>query len=279
MKGFFSFFVAAFVFVTAGCEFGTKDVSYEGNDVDHRFSGVYPVPVPAGNLPSVYNILIVSDVHRGSWTKSGDAENALFTWLELHKNSADYPKFMISLGDNADHGFPSEFRDYKDFTDKIETLYGLKTLNVIGNHDLYNEAWDYWRVFCYPYVSTYCVSTPGFSFYFLDTGTGTLGNDQLEAITASMKADPKKKLVFMHYPPTINTFLFTLQNTIERNLLLSLFADTDVKGVFGGHLHKNDTASHRKFKEFCLSSFRYQEDFALLTVNEVSGDISWTLLH
>ena len=61
----------------------------------------------------------------------------------------------------------------------------------------------------YPYKSTYYFSLSSgaadydslpFSFYFVDTGNGAFGTDQLDAFEKLLKSDPNPKMIFSHYP-------------------------------------------------------------------------------
>ena len=73
-------------------------------------------------------------------------------------------------------------------------------------------------------------------------------------------------------------FYYTLQDTMERNLLISAFAKNNVKYVFEGHDHYDHTYSWKSFDERAVPSFLYRYQCSLVTVNEESGEVESHLI-
>lgn len=263
----------------SACRYCTDNFFYYGNQVELRTANGLKTlsDNPAKNF-SDYTVVVLTDIHTGG-TGNHDTWPALFSYLDSKKGSSSYPKFCISLGDSADHGDIPEYIEYDIYIKRLEKEYGLKTYNVIGNHDCYQSGWDHWNKYCYPFTSFYKFETDGFSWYFLDSGTGYLGKVQMNQLKKEMASDPKPKIVSTHYPIYTQTLLFCMEDTTERNELISLFGSTDVKMVLGGHIHKTETNNFGSFQEFTLPSFRYQQKWGILTVNEQSKTVSAELVQ
>ena len=196
--------------------------------------------------------------------------------------------------DTADGGHKSEFKDYVDFENRIKKLAkdklgdsDYKIYSILGNHDLYNNGAAEYDDLCYPYISSYYfsidVSGKPFNFYFLDTANGTLGESQLSDFKEKISADSRPKVVFTHYPVYAgagesDALLMRLQNTMERNTLLTYFSKYNIKQVYEGHIHKRTWFDFKKFREDVINSFRYGEA-AVFTVNEATGTVSTEIIE
>lgn len=115
-----------------------------------------------------YNILIISDLHFGSYKKVFQSEK-LFNYLDSIKDTVNFPQLLITLGDITDTGSREEF---SNFVNDLESKYNIKVYNLFGNHDCYNSGWQNWKTFCYPYESLYKFETDNISFYCLDSASG-----------------------------------------------------------------------------------------------------------
>lgn len=250
------------VVLSSSCGYGTDNFFYKGNKVDSRVDNVVEINdfiSPETAKLSKYRILVLADVHVGGYKTVTDYE-ILFNWLkDLKKNDPDnFPKFCLILGDNVDHGYKSEFIDFVDFTKEIEKLE-IPVINVLGNHDLYNSGWKNYKSMCYPFCSLFHFSTKNFSWYGIDTGTGDIGIKQFNILKRAMAKDNKPKIVMTHYPFS-NTRLYgilCLHDPTERNLIIDLFARSDVKAALCGHLHQTQAADLQAFDEYGNPSFRY----------------------
>ena len=314
MKRFFALLIASLsLLIVLSCShYGFFWGQFGEHDVDERsatlsdFSSLEPkfgeqTALPFPKDSAVYSVLIVTDIHYGSSREDLD-ESVLLNWLEnwfkkysgngenpSDKDLTKIPRFAINLGDTADTGRESEFKDYLKYEEKIKKiankyLYGddessesyktndkFKIYSILGNHDLYHDGSVHFMKLIFPYNSSYFFTldadsnpeTGAFTYYFLDTANGTLGQDQLEDFKRRLDADSRPKIVLTHYPVWAGgTDLFMiLQNTLERNTLLSYFAKNNVKQIYEGHAHKNYGHDYDgKFREEVIGSLRYSAE-------------------
>ncbi|MBQ4378987.1 MAG: metallophosphoesterase [Treponema sp.] len=256
-------------------------------------SQVFPVS-------EVYSVLIISDLHYGSVREDMDEEvllEFLDDWFKKYSGAGEnpddkdltkLPRFALNLGDTADTGRESEFLDYLKYEEKIKALAGkylygesenlpvnerkFRIYSILGNHDLYHDGSVHFMKHIFPYKSSYFFtvdadsdkSTGAFSYFFLDTANGTMGADQLEDFRKKLEADSNPKIVLSHYPVWAGgtePFMFmVLQNTTERNLLLSYFAKNNARQIFEGHAHKFYGHDYNgKFRETAVGSLRYSK--------------------
>lgn len=260
------------------CKYGFNNCFYYGSNVNERTkNGILHLDDNPVKTKIEYNILIIADTHFGSrWADV--PYKKLYNYLDSIKNTEDWPSFVICLGDSTNAGEESEFILYTEFLQHLQNEYGLKTYNTIGNHDCYQFGWENWKEYCYPYTPFYKFQTQNFSYYFLDTATGTIGKNQLEHLKKDMQNDKNPKIVSSHYPIYTSTMLFCLGDSFERNELISLFQQNNVKFVIGGHIHdRPESINLGTFSQEVISSFTYENTFALLKVNEANQSTQFTL--
>ena len=260
-------FLIAFTLFNS-CKYGSDNLFYTGASVNERtkdgITFLEDNPVQ-GKLK--YNVLIFSDTHFGVKTKTPPYQK-LYEYLDKIKETSEYPAFAIALGDLTDTAGVEEFEQYNVFIQTLENKYNLKTYNIIGNHDCYLSGWDNWKNNCYPHTSFYKFETSNFSYYFLDTGTGTIGKNQLNHLKKEMQKDSKQKVICSHYPLYTSTLLFCMGDSYERNELINLFQRTNVKIVLSGHIHKNETVDLGTFAQQTITSFTYYQKIGILKVDE-----------
>ena len=264
-------FVVLFALALSSCKYGFYLALFDEDDVDERTSSLKKLSDLSFDA-DVFSFVIVSDVHFGS---SASRDNAAF--FEWYKNALE-------------SGYKSEFEEYNEFLREIESMESsywgksIKSLTILGNHDLYNNGWENWKAQVYPYTAYYSLVLNGksggsVSLFFLDSANGTLGVDQLESLESEICADVNPKIVFSHYPVYAGgNLLMTLQDTTERSLLLTWFSKNNVRYVFAGHAHKNYGFSHSSFREDVTASYVFNRYFRLVTVNTVTGNVSSELL-
>ena len=283
-------FVVLFALALSSCKYGFYLALFDEDDVDERTSSLKKLSDLSFDA-DVFSFVIVSDVHFGSSASRDNA--AFFEWYKNALESAEVekkPRFLVCLGDSADKGYKSEFEEYNEFLREIESMESsywgksIKSLTILGNHDLYNNGWENWKAQVYPYTAYYSLVLNGksggsVSLFFLDSANGTLGVDQLESLESEICADVNPKIVFSHYPVYAGgNLLMTLQDTTERSLLLTWFSKNNVRYVFAGHAHKNYGFSHSSFREDVTASYVFNRYFRLVTVNTVTGNVSSELL-
>lgn len=276
MKKVFKYIIILiFVVLISACNYGTDNLFYKGNYVNNRAEDLKELAEDdLKNLPSEYSFVIITDVHVGSVKENPPPlpNEEFIKWLESFEPSAR-PKFCLCLGDVADTGSDNQFIEFKDFVKRVEAL-GVKVFNSVGNHDLYNSGWDGWKANCYPYTSFYTFKTANYSFYSLDTGTGTFGTNQLKRFRQAIENDSRPKIIFTHYPLYTETFFFNFDDTTERSLMMHYLGKNNAKLYFAGHLHWFEEHDFGAYKSYALPSFRYKGQWTLVKINENTQDYS-----
>ena len=296
-----------FLFAFSSCaNYGFYQLLFGEEDVDDRFSGFSDlsgetVLSSSLGLNGKYSFIVVTDVHIGASDVRSSKMNDFLDEISSLFESIDktkIPRFIVTLGDTADGGHLSEYNDYNSYLEKIRKLAveknvvssteAFKIYTILGNHDLYNNGWTDWKKTVYPYKSTYYFSLSSgaadydslpFSFYFVDTGNGAFGTDQLDAFEKLLKSDPNPKMIFSHYPfYSDNVPFMALEDTTERNYLLSLFAKNNVKALFGGHVHTVFEHGFGSFSQINTSALFKNEAFRLVTVDESTLSVSTKLI-
>lgn len=310
LRKFRRFFILASFLISlafSSCaNYGFYQLLFGEEDVDERFSGFSDlsgetVLSSSLGLNGKYSFIVVTDVHIGASDVRSSKMNDFLDEISLLFESIDktkIPRFIVNLGDTADGGHLSEYNDYNSYLEKIRKLAveknvvssteAFKIYTILGNHDLYNNGWTDWKKMVYPYKSTYYFSLSSgaadydslpFSFYFVDTGNGAFGTDQLDAFEKLLKSDPNPKMIFSHYPfYSDNVPFMALEDTTERNYLLSLFAKNNVKALFGGHVHTVFEHGFGSFSQINTSALFKNEAFRLVTVDESTLSVSTKLI-
>lgn len=260
--------------------YGSWNFWYEGNDVDNRTRNLRQISPETdsefaaydiSDLHGKYTVLVLSDTHFGKKHRKVNCE-VLYQYLEKIEGTADYPSFALCLGDAVDVGFVEQYQEYIEFCKVLQNKYNIKLIfNTCGNHDLYQNNWDNWEKYCYPHTSFYKFKTAGFSWYALDTGSGTIGQQQYNLLMEDIKNDNRPKIIFTHYPfVRFNFNCSNLAETTERNKMISDFARNRVVCVLGGHNHTR-TYDDLGFGDYGVPSFGYGQSWGMLYVDEDSG--------
>lgn len=259
-----------------GCTYNSGSFLNPLDNVENRVSKLTELSAEdvfgTGNVPaagSTYKILVVTDVHFGS-IRPGAPDIPLQKVYDYIDNNPDI-KFCICLGDAIDYGSEEIMASYNDFVRTIEQEKHIKVINTVGNHDLYQSGWEIWKKNCYPNTSFYKFETDGFSFYGLDTGSGTLGVKQLTLFEEALQKDPKPKLIFTHYPLFTNKFCVGLDDPTERAYFYRLCQKNNVKMAITGHAHKKETTDFGEFNAYILPSLRFNGGFTVVEINESTG--------
>ena len=292
-------FFAAAIFISAilcSCNYGLPPFLFGEEDVESRATRA--LVLSGKNLPQVgsdskYSFIVFTDNHFGDEKYDRREEAFLQKFTELLNNSdpALRPRFIVNVGDTLDGGHSSEADLFTATAARwIETAKDVlgvddyKVYSILGNHDLYNNGWENWRLKIYPHTSyyTFTLSAGGskaFDFWFLDTGNGTLGAEQLEDLERNLQLSSRPKIVFMHYPLYAGgLFYFTLDDVEERNRLISDFARSNVKYVFEGHTHSSHDFDFGPFREAVIGAYLAEKVFGLVTVDESTGSVQFARL-
>lgn len=177
-----------------------------------------------------YTVHIAGDSHIGSTVNF----RTLFDSSSSPKTTALFVAGDITTGKKEDYDVLKQFTD---------SATGVCYNFLVGNHDLYFDGWK--SFYQYYGSSTYTLSivTPTYSdlFICLDSGSGTLGDDQMEwliDILANYRSSHRNCFIITH----VNFFrngmgLSTNPNVEEIHVLLDLFAQYNVNYVITGHDH------------------------------------------
>jgi 3',5'-cyclic AMP phosphodiesterase CpdA len=232
-----------------------------------------------------WSFIATSDLH---FTEGGGARPAAlkaFAGLAAESGAA----FALFAGDLVDKGQDSEYRSFVAWADSLKSGSAspqgeggkLPWFSAVGNHDLYNSGWESFRKRIGP--SSWSFGAGGFSFYIIDTGSGALGEKQLESLAAELRSDRQPKVVLSHYPVrgNDNYSYFRLTSPRERALLLALFNETGVRALLCGHWHYPESADCGGFPEQIVGSLvaskRDGKSRAAIIKVSTSGELSITI--
>jgi predicted phosphodiesterase len=158
----------------------------------------------------------------------------------ITKTTSTEVSFIVFSGDlTAGHE-----EDYTNFNNELSNNLSLPSFLIAGNHDLFFDGWESFYTHFGSSTYTFTVSTPSATdlYICLDTGSGTLGNEQFDWLTDILKntrLNYRNCVVFSH------TNFFRTHHTSSTNmlveelgLLLDLFAEYSVDLVIMGHDHQ-----------------------------------------
>jgi hypothetical protein len=179
--------------------------------------------------PTRFHFSIVGDLHLAA----GDAHrlNAIYA-----SAAADGDEFIIFLGDVVDQGTRDQFEEFVATT--ASAGWTGKVFCVAGNHDIYNDGWDYYKELMGS--STYFFTAGNSKFIALDTGDATLGAPQVTWLREQLAvAHAGPVFLLSHYLPVIPgqpTYL-KLASSVESLNLMSLATRSGVTAWLGAHYH------------------------------------------
>ena len=198
--------------------------------------------------PSSFSFLVIADQHftrkdSGVWY----AQDEFHSWLAQYQqesagNPANHLGLMVCLGDCTENATEEEFRQFRQFLDKVEAE-GLETHSVKGNHDIRSNVDSnlYWNQYVQepPYQA---FSYRGVSFYLLDTAARTLGRTQLNQLKTAITQDTSPKIFCTHIPLYGKPELvyFCIPDTQEREEILEIMHENAVGIYLSGHHHQGD---------------------------------------
>lgn len=257
---------------TTSCKFGLKQVFYRPNPVEERSATIKEI-IPEIDVSSkdIYSFLILADIHFGSAEKQ-DVQ----ALLDFLCTTEPFPDFCFSLGDITDHGLEEEYVEYNnELVQKLEEM-GIKCLNVVGNHDLFNSGWVNFEQYCYPYTSFYKFTLDNLSYYVLDSASGNLSKPQFDALEKAFNNDSNEKIALAHIPLYAeDAVYFVIQDTQERNEILSLFAQNNVKLFIGAHIHDFLVTKYENdMIEVNVPSLLEQKGWTIFTVDKTKNTIT-----
>ena len=233
----------------SSCYFSFTDLFAEAAAVTSRVKDSQSMAVPQGQPSSSslsatqpFSFLFVGDPHFGaSFAASGTVLNNFAALAASADPVSGKPyAFVLFAGDDANDGAESEYQAFSGWasTFKDSNAKHLQWYSAVGNHDLYNGGWTNFKKYVGP--SFYKLAAGAFSIYFVDSGQGTLGNYQIDALRSAFASDPNPKIVVSHYPiygGASELYYYRLANPREVAELLDLFGQYNVKLILAGHYH------------------------------------------
>lgn len=173
---------------------------------------------------------------------------------------------------------------------------------VVGNHDITHNGWALWsNLFHSSFYDVYVLADTTEDafiydhFIFLDTASGTLGQEQVNLIEEGVLDD---KNAALHGFQTRHTFVFShtnifrprsieLASTFAREemfFLLNKFSEWNAKIVFLGHVHKWDEEEVNGVTYLTLDSMSENNnpepgDYLVRVHVKKDGTIKWEKVH
>ena len=221
-----------------------------------------------------YTILFMGDSHIGT---TRNLENFLSTAVT---NNAEA---IVMAGDLT----TGNNKDCTKLEQCLKSKGSLLAFLTVGNHDLWPETgWDEFYARFGASVYYFTVRTPGGGdlYISLDSGSGTLGTDQLEwfeSLLHNQRSDYRRCIVFTH----LDFFRFRhseISNPLveEINKLIDLFTKYHVDMLVSGHEHKRSEEVFGLTTYIVLEPLKDDTDNAsYLNFNIKDGKISYIFEH
>lgn len=216
-----------------------------------------------------YTIFTMSDSHVGETVNLNTFINAA---------ESEGAVAMVMVGDittgNKD--------DFLDFKNNLPTTEIVPYFPLVGNHDLYFNGWEhYYQLFgSSSYLFTVKTPTAIDLYICLDTGSGTLGSEQLEWLEDILKNDRENYrscVIFTHLNLFRPRFTASTNPLVEElHVLLDLFLRYKVNMVVTGHDHVRDTATFGNTEHIIMDALvDYNEDASYLRLVIKNGNLKY----
>jgi predicted phosphodiesterase len=229
--------ILSFVFVCNACEKSdlsgffiaseSVNLRFEQSMEWNAFHPYHEIVVPSED----YVILSMGDSHVGSI-------NNLTTFLNIAKSAN--ASAIVMVGDLTS----GNASDYDVFQENIPDPDSLPSFLMVGNHDLYFDGWKQFQSRFGSSTYIFTIKTPAAKdlFICLDTGSGTLGNKQLDwlkEILQTSRNEYRYCTVFTHCNLFRNRHTLSTNPLVEElEVLIDLFTIHHVDMVITGHDHK-----------------------------------------
>jgi len=238
--------LGAVLLCVSSCRYGLDELFGRPSPVDERVAD-QSIPAPVAPLvadPANYVFIATADTHFGA---TEDPTNAASFRALVSSQGAS---FVVIAGDLVETGIAAEYARFTAWTASL----GVPVYVTAGNHDLYNEGWTSYRSTLGR--SAYSFTVGGRSFYFVDSGNGTVGQAQLDMLRASFLNDANPKVIVSHYPlyDGPDALYYRLTDTAERAALIDLYANGHVELLLEGHRHVTHETILGSMDEWLCSS-------------------------
>lgn len=177
-----------------------------------------------------YTIFAMGDSH------VGNTENLDFFFNEAILTDATA---VVMVGDMT----TGHADDYQTFYQHLPTQDQIISFPIVGNHDLYFDGWKQFYSLFGSTVYLFTVQTPQASdlYICLDTGSGTLGSDQLDWLKQILEIE---RPLYRHCVIFTHNNLFRIRHTTSTNpfveelhILMELCVKHQINMVVTGHDH------------------------------------------
>ena len=143
---------------------------------------------------------------------------------------------------------------------------------ILGNHDTYTEASQYFSKRNGKNELYFCLSLEGYKFIFLDSSAKTVSKHQLNWLSEELQTE-LKIVIFIHHPVLgVNTPIDRKHPLKNREEILELLQKSNKSiTLFSGHYHMNDEITVGKIRQFITLSSAFQ---VVKEANEIIVDNS-----
>ncbi len=289
-------FLCLFALNLTSCPYGLNFASFGKEDVASRFEREADAYEDLGTLyeqaGDEYTFLLFTDIHFGKMKYDSKDLSSFIT--DYGRNHPESPlRFVLFLGDAADHGQDEEYELYTGFESDVmsairngdpsvtDGIRGQNFLAVMGNHDLYMHGYSGWKKSCFPFKESwkFTVKTGSAerSFYCGDTSLGVLGSNQLNMLNTKLRGDPNPKVFLTHSPMSQLVWdrsIAALSITIDQDdrvKLQNLLFETETDMYLCGHNHFGGEKLWPGMMEVCFRSYtacQGKQCFYTVTINE-----------
>ena len=230
-----------------------------------------------------------------------DLENVIDKYKKMYAEK-HYVKTFVGDEDDPEQVASDEFYVYKDlFAGKVYKIddVPLPFYPVVGNHDITHNGWALWsNIFhsSFYQVPIFVLGENGIEaidhLIFLDTASGTLGDEQVKQIEEGVVDGDefekeygikiRNRFVFSHtniFRPRSVEFASTFPRE-EMFFLLDRFAKWNANIVFLGHVHKWDYqmvngVEYLTLDSMCEANNPDPGDYLVRVHCKEDGSISW----
>ncbi len=225
------------IFVVTGCKYDLDVSGVVGvsDNVNERFTestqwNADNGPRLIGSFGREYTILFGGDSHVGG-------TNNIMQLIDIAHDS--FAKAIVIAGDVS----TGKSEDYVILDSVLQKMTYVNTCLVAGNHDLYFDGWNSFYKFFGSSTYTMELIVPfGRDLYiFLDTGSGTLGNLQLDWLKDILRTE-RENYRYVIVTTHLNFFRNRMTGSTnplneELLVLLDLFEKHKVNLLISGHDH------------------------------------------
>ncbi len=241
------------------------------SNVEDRFSergSLNGFTAPAIADTNNFSFVVMTDTHYDR------SQLGYFKYIEDHKAEWGI-SFIVVTGDLVQNGDKFSYQLLKDDIAKIT----LPVYPAIGNHDIYNNGFDYYKK--YFGRTVYRIIIGQTELIFLDTANGTLGEGQKAWLESRLEnSSCKNKMIFTHYSPIDMEFESptSMSYPEEAYYIFDLCDRHNVDYYICGHLHAYHNEEIRGTNYIVLSN-RAKGTDSLLKVSVENGELKYKILE